>query len=71
MMTNKKLAQEASEAMSTLYVLSAVQELLEGGTIHGGKEGAEATKTKIIALCKKEQQRQLRRYDIAMQRSED
>jgi hypothetical protein len=71
MMSNRSYARDAGQAMSTLYVLSAVQELLEGGTIHGGKEGAEDTKRKIIALCKKEMQRQLKRYDLAIARIED
>jgi hypothetical protein len=70
-MSNKKYAMEASKAMSTLYVMSAVKELLEGGTIHGGKEGAEVAKRKIIALCNKEMRRQLDRYDLAIARIED
>lgn len=53
----------AAKAHTTLTVFGAVQALLEGGTIHGGKEGGERTALRIIKMCEAEMQRQLKRYD--------
>jgi hypothetical protein len=52
----------AMNAHSNLNIFCAVEALLEGGTV----SGSNATAAKIISLCKKECQRQLRLIDKAV-----
>ncbi|MBD8540906.1 hypothetical protein IFU00_01265 [Oxalobacteraceae sp. CFBP 8761] len=50
-------------AKSNLNIFGAVVALLEGGTVSGGDNAA---KRKIIEICHKEQQRQLKIMDKAV-----
>lgn len=58
-------AKKAAEAHTNLNIYAAVQALMEGSLIYGGRHSASL---KIIAICKKEQQRELRLYDAALAR---
>jgi hypothetical protein len=58
---------EAMNAHTNLTVFSAVQALLENGLIYGPEPAAVR---KIIAICKAEQQRQLRIMDAAKAKAE-
>ena len=53
----------AMTAKSNLNIFGAVVALLEGGTVSGGDNAA---KRKIIEICHKEQQRQLKIMDKAV-----
>jgi hypothetical protein len=67
MSRNKACASEAAKAHTNLNTFESVIALLEGGTIYTvGGQSAYRTVTKIIKLCKDEQQRQLSIYDSAM-----
>ena len=55
---------EAANAQTALYVMAAVEGLLECGTVEGGREGAQSSASKIIKICRNEMQRQLKRYDF-------
>lgn len=61
--TNKNV-QAAMYAHTNLTVFAAVVEILEGGTIKGEIPAVG----KIIAICKAEQQRQLRLMDQALRK---
>lgn len=65
-MSLQKLAKEYSDAHVRLNVFYAVIGLLEGGTMPGGSNSANATAEKIIAMCKGEAQKQLRIHDRAL-----
>lgn len=54
---------EAMNAQTNLNIFAAVEVLLEGGTIYGRTPAAAG---KIIAICRAEQQRQLRIMDKAV-----
>jgi len=56
-------AKEAADAMAALHVMACVVSMLEGGTIAGGPNGARYSASRIIAIAKAEQLRQLKRYD--------
>jgi hypothetical protein len=58
----KNLIKEAAEAHTNLNLFAAIQALLENGLVYGGENAAAA---KIIAICRKEQNRQLAIYDAA------
>lgn len=58
---------EAAHAHSTLNVFGAVVALLEGGLIYDGSGTGARTAAKIIAICNAEGQRQLKRYDKAVE----
>lgn len=62
-MDAKDHATELARAHSTLNVFAGVIALLEGGTVHGGRDGGDRTAGKIIRLCEAETLRQLKRYD--------
>lgn len=51
---------EAARAHSTLNTFSVVVSILEGGHVYGGYN---ATASRVIKMCQKEMQRQLRLYD--------
>lgn len=62
---NKKLhkhMEDAARAHSNLSTFAAVEALLEGGVVYGDVPAAR----RIIEICKKEAQRQLRLYDAAI-----
>lgn len=61
--SNIEHAKSAAAAQSTLFVMGAVVALLEGGTVVGGREGADRTAQRIIRLANRESGRQLRRMD--------
>lgn len=56
--------EEASQAHTNLNMFAAVAEMLEGGCIYGVGTAPD-TAQKIVKLCRKEQQNQLRIYDMA------
>jgi hypothetical protein len=58
----KTPAELASKAMAELYVWSAIQEILEGGTSPRSPQG-QRTARRVIATCQRESQRLLREYD--------
>ena len=62
-MTNLKNAKLAAQAEAGLYVMGAVVAMLEGGVTPGGPDGIASTAKKIIALAKREQQRQFKRME--------
>jgi hypothetical protein len=55
------------EAHTNLMVYAAVAEILEGGLLTGNVGG---TAQRIIAMCKKEQHRQLKLMDAAVAAAE-
>lgn len=57
----RALLNKSKEAASAINILGGVIELLEGGTTAGW----DATASKIIDLCKREQQQQLKIMDAA------
>lgn len=59
-----KAVQEAAEAHTNLTVFAAVVSLLEGGHLYGSASNDAAAL--IIDLCRDEQQRCLRAYDLAV-----
>lgn len=63
---DKKRLETALHAHTNLNMFAAIVEMLEGGTIYGGTNSA---RNRIIAICKKEQQRQLRILDKATDRA--
>lgn len=64
--TNRNV-RAAITAHTNLNVFAAVVAILEGGVIYGGDNAAAR---KIIAICKKEQERQLAKFDAALIRLE-
>lgn len=58
-----KAVRTAMSAHTDLFVYGAVVELLEGGLLSGPESSAKA---RIIAICRKEQARQLRIMDKAV-----
>lgn len=58
---SRELLKKSQQAHTAINTAGAVVALLEGGTVRGW----EKTSGKIIALCKKEMQRQLRIMDAA------
>lgn len=64
----KDIIEEFADARRQLDLLESVVALLESGCADNSTAGIAATKTKIIKLCKREQQRQLRRQDRASDR---
>ena len=67
-MTTKENINEAAQALAELNVLYAVIGSLENGTIGGGRESADKSALRVIAICKKEAGRQLERHERAVQR---
>ena len=61
----KELINEHADARRQLDLLECVKGLLTCGCSDDSTAGIASTKTKIIKLCEKEQQRQLRRLDRA------
>ncbi len=59
---------QACAARANLHVFAAVIGLLESGAIVGGCT-AQVAANRIIAICKKEEQRQLTKMDKAIERS--
>lgn len=60
----------AMESHTNLNTFEAVVAILEGGGIYRGANGsADKTASKIIALCKAEEQRQLTHMDKATGRT--
>lgn len=57
-----KAMQAAMDAHTNLTVYEAVVAILEGGTLSGNVGG---TPSRIIAMCRREQQRQLKLMDKA------
>ncbi|MCB8880071.1 hypothetical protein ACELLULO517_07480 [Acidisoma cellulosilytica] len=59
---------EAARAHSNLNTFASIVTILEGGHIYGLEKSQTAQKTaqKIIDICKREQQFQLRAYDAAV-----
>ena len=64
----KELIKEHADARRQLDLLEGVKSLLTCGCSDDSTAGIASTKTKIIKLCEKEQQRQLRRLDRANDR---
>lgn len=58
---SRQLLQKSQTAATAVNTTGAVVAMLEGGTVRGW----EKTASKIIALCKKEQIRQLKLMDAA------
>ena len=58
---------QAAQAYTDLNIFAAVEALLEGGCVY--TTSGQAMADRIIALCKQEQQRQLRAYDAATGKS--
>lgn len=58
---SRALLQKSQQAHTAINTAGAVVALLEGGTVRGW----DKTASKIIALCQKEMQRQLRIMDAA------
>lgn len=56
----------AAEAMSDLNTFDIVASILEGGHLHSSSYAAAE---RIIAICKREQDKRLRDYDRAMEKS--
>lgn len=63
----KSRAKVAAEALAHLYVYDTVVEILEGSTAPDRDASAVKPVERIVAICKKEQQRLLRKYDRAME----
>jgi hypothetical protein len=63
----KEAAKTAASHHTTLCLLEAIVKLAEGSDMH---HSTYRTRQRIIAACKAEQQRQLRRYDAALARTE-
>jgi hypothetical protein len=59
--TRKQMV-SAAEAHSNLNTFGAIIALLEGGLLYGGGS-QQSTAEQIIKLCKREQQRQLSKFD--------
>ena len=57
---------KAATSLAHMYVWSAIQEILEGAT-DPGREDARAAKSRaqVVSICKREQQRCLKKYDAA------
>lgn len=58
-MTRGEHIREAARAHTNLNTFGSVVSILEGGQVYG----PNATASRIIAMCKKEMQRQLKIYD--------
>lgn len=58
-----KLTKAAMDAHANLNVFAAIAAMLEGGVIYGGENAAAK---KIIAICLREQHRQLALQDKAV-----
>jgi hypothetical protein len=54
----------AMRAHTNLNVFASVERLLE--TLYGGSATADKSAERIISICKQEQQRQLKRMDVAI-----
>jgi hypothetical protein len=64
----KDYVEKAAQAYSNLTVWTAVQALMENSLLYGNHcYGAES---KIIAIAKREQMKELKRYDKAIERHE-
>lgn len=63
----KSRAKTATEALAHLYVYGTVVEILEGSTAPDRDASAIKSVKRIVAICKKEQQRLLKKYDRAME----
>lgn len=62
-------AKEAADALAALHVMACVASMLEGGTIKGGQDGARYSASRIIRICKAEQNRQFKRYEKALSKT--
>lgn len=60
-------AKKAARHHTTLNTFASIVRILEGGTVYDEK--AHGTARKIIKLCQDEEQRQLARYDAAIQKA--
>lgn len=58
-----KHTKAAMDAHANLNIFASIAAILEGGVIYGGENAAAK---KIIGICNKEQQRQLRLQDKAV-----
>ena len=61
--TNTDFASDAAKALMDLNAFAIVVSVLEGGHVHASSNEAAR---KIIAICKREQQRRLNDYDTAL-----
>lgn len=64
MKKSKDHLKEACQAHTNLNIFAAVVSLLEGGHLYGCDNDAAAQR--IIGICKREQDKCLRRYDHAL-----
>ena len=67
MSERSKSAKQAAEALSDLNSFAIVVSILEGSHIHAASQDAAR---KIIQICKTEQQKLLRQYDLSIKATE-
>ncbi|HZH10604.1 MAG TPA: hypothetical protein VEZ24_09550 [Microvirga sp.] len=60
-----KQSRLAAEALTNLTVYGSIVSILEGGTLYGNGSDIEGPRQQIIKICKREQQKWLRKYDAA------
>lgn len=66
-----ELASAAAKAHTNLTTFECIVALLEGGTVYNNGKSAQRTASRIIKLCKDEEQRQLKLYDAALEALKD
>ena len=67
---SERHARKAAEALTNLTIYGSIISVLEGGTLYGNGGDIEGPRQQIIKICKREQQKWLRRYDQAIGASE-
>lgn len=65
MAERKEAVRRAAEAHSDLNVFAAITTILEGGHIYNSDEVTLRSVDRILKICRDQQQRCLREYDLA------